>query len=723
MASGGCSANGTATFGTSSGQETDPDPTPDPDPVPALAHEGCAEIDEPIATADERLEAFTLLTGTSWQGLDCGDGINGIPFRCDQVSLLPDGTYTWSARSDFLERDESGTWNFFARSASSGTLFFSNGSSDLFIFDEATGVLETGRALLRRAEAQPGLGTADALPEVRPPGLYRGLLSSCWRKTNDFDDHRIPDTVTFGPTGSYRASYRQGECEHGGSFAVDDGNLVRAAEANDCASGEKGDLPGFLAEVIDGLLVFWEGAYRPAADQTTERSFFIDPARPGTAGFRTPQEAEAGTYESVRVIGRYEGAFTQGYPTDLHFSLENMGTRPVRLRELWVEMKALAEDLVTTATDYHSLGSFAGERLDPNETIDLATSFVPAASGELVPARFALTFTDYSGLPRENRIDVVLPIQAGISVPFTPPPEPGVPPATQSPPSYSPCGGMPTQYTVESAAFSPDGAVLAFGMAHPDGTVPLLDVATMTLLATIPSQEMPQSDVTDVAFGEGLLARAVRGRLEAFRLTDGQWIPSFSWGEYENWSYFSLLALSPDGTTLAAGMSGGINLYSAESGEWLDHLRIGEPTDRSFAAYAPDGRIASLGDSPVVRLWDPSTLTLLRVLDDHTARAMCGGFAGNDLLLTGSHDQTLVVWDPEQGRVLRRIEVGEGVQNCALLPDGTIAATTNTRLVLYRSDDGGGPLVLGSGGTALAVSPDGTRIAAGGSIYCRDAVP
>jgi hypothetical protein len=700
--------------------------------VPPLAHEGCPALDEPSAGEEERAKVFALLAGTDWEGVDCGEGMNGVPFRCDRVSFRSDGSYTWTAWSDFSERDETGQWSFFAESATRGTLFFSSGSTDLFIHDPSTGELETSRAVLRPGAMRAISGTADALPKLEPYGLYRGLLGSCWRKTNDFDDDHVPDEIVFGKTGWYRASYRRGECEHGGRFAIDARNVSQAVEGNDCALGSGGRIPSVLPEVIDGLLVFWEGSYRPRADASSEHVFFVDRGRLETTASPVAGE-EPGTYPSVRVRGRHEGAFTQGSPTALHLELENMGTAPVRLRDLSLELKAVSADggSVTGEVDYHLLGSFGAERLFPGEPIALARELVPAVAGEFVPATFALTYTNASGTAEVNWIDVVLPVHSGTPVPLTPRREPSAP-TGRDPPNYSLCGALANRVRVESAALSSDGALLVQGLSQPDGSVllfevgalaPTADVPTLMPVARIPGTTMPQNDVIGVVFGGDWLARAVRGRIEGYGLAGGEWTPSFAVGEYGN-SYRSRLALAPDGRVFAAGASGGVAFHAAGSGARVGYLQVGEVLDGSFAVYAPDGRIATLGDSPLVRLWDPMTGTLLMELSDHTSRVSCGGFSGDDLLLTGSHDNTLVVWDTRQGSLVRRIDAGDNILDCTFLPDGTIIAVVGTNLVSFRSDDGGGPLVIGVGsGLGLVASADGTRIAAGFGVYCRGDAP
>jgi hypothetical protein len=71
------------------------------------------------------------LTRASWfDAAGCGPTGDPLPPTCNRVRLGGDGSYTWTAVSDAPERQQSGTWNFRARDATSGVVCLADGLLD-----------------------------------------------------------------------------------------------------------------------------------------------------------------------------------------------------------------------------------------------------------------------------------------------------------------------------------------------------------------------------------------------------------------------------------------------------------------------------------------------------------------------------------------------------------------------------------------------------------------
>src|SRR4029453_15681939 len=269
-----------------------------------LAATGC----QASGATDEEAKLFENLRSHEWTA--AGPGAEGFK---EFLRIRRDRTYHWQRQSDYLERDDRGTWSVIAEKDSTGLLRLSDCTETRCHVDVKGNKLWLGwRALTRGkpityAAGEINLGVGD-LKAVEPSESFKRLTSTAWVKTNRFDDYRLADRIEFQSDGRYTASYRNGACSHGGSWGLfhkSDGrkpdratDLEYAADYKKCdLRGGRGGGVGYRLTFVDDLLLL--GApYAPASNQPKRNVFIFD--RYG---------------ESVRTRGEFDGDFLAGRST------------------------------------------------------------------------------------------------------------------------------------------------------------------------------------------------------------------------------------------------------------------------------------------------------------------------------------------------------------------------------------------------------------------------
>lgn len=142
----------------------------------------------------------------------------------------------------------------------------------------------------------------------------------------------------------------------------------------------------------------------------------------------------------------------------------------------------------------------------------------------------------------------------------------------------------------------------------------------------------------------------------------------------------SSVAFSPDGRSVLLGSLGWVaNLFDLQTGEESQRYDVDQETEVLALAYSPQGRFLALGcDNKVIHLWNLKTKKKL-VLAGHTGAVTSVAFSADErYLLTGSADQTAIVWDlqkttSQQIQTLRAHTAS--VNAVAIAPDGRTLLT------------------------------------------------
>jgi WD40 repeat protein len=328
-------------------------------------------------------------------------------------------------------------------------------------------------------------------------------------------------------------------------------------------------------------------------------------------------------------------------------------------------------------------------------------------------------------------------------------------------------------------AFSPDGAKLA-SAGTADGAVRLWDVRAGTLQQTLEGSACPPfarrqgggDTVFGVAFnplartlattdGWGLVrlwdestgaclaqeqAHAGAGNAVAFDPTGRLLASAGDDGAVKLWDVTAGLApgprleaaegtahagratavaFSPDGRTLAsAGSDGRVRLWDlSRSPVPFRELAAADGGDLDAVAFTRDGSlVAAAGASGLVELWDPKTAAHRLRIPAHADTVATLAFDPDRLLATAGTDRSVRLWTTEVGGASGVDVRGDGaVSQIALSPGGGVAATGGDGEVQAWDLTTGEPrlahpLRVESEATALAVSPDGSLLAAGDRI-------
>jgi WD40 repeat protein len=244
------------------------------------------------------------------------------------------------------------------------------------------------------------------------------------------------------------------------------------------------------------------------------------------------------------------------------------------------------------------------------------------------------------------------------------------------------------QEAVHSVAFAPGGKTLATASAA--GVVRLSDVATGRSIL-----ELPRGTGNIVLFtpdGKHLVCAGGESGLTLRTVFTGEQVRAFGGNAgavgrgLVGGTGDRMAALSPDGKVLAAAAGTDVVLWDVATGQERCRL-TGHRAPVYAVAFRPDGKVLAAGDG--------------------TGRVTPG--------LPGKGDTTIILWDSESGRELRRIPSAHHgwVHALAFAPDGeTLASSSPYDSCLWDVASGEQKARMQAGGRSIAFAPDGKLLAA-----------
>lgn len=217
---------------------------------------------------------------------------------------------------------------------------------------------------------------------------------------------------------------------------------------------------------------------------------------------------------------------------------------------------------------------------------------------------------------------------------------------------------------VWSVAFSPDGHCLASGSY--DQTIKLWDVYSGECLKTLDDHTAPIVSVTYDSRGQWLASSSFDTTIKLWEVRTGECLKTFKGHGNSVWA----IAFSSDGTCLAScSYDQTVKLWDVQTGTCL-HSFEGHLGPVVSLAFSASGQLLASGSfDRTVKLWSIKTKQCLHTLYGHTALVSALVFqsssdvleqadTGSDpheVLLSGSFDETLRVWDVQTGECLQSL--------------------------------------------------------------------
>jgi WD40 repeat protein/tetratricopeptide (TPR) repeat protein len=278
---------------------------------------------------------------------------------------------------------------------------------------------------------------------------------------------------------------------------------------------------------------------------------------------------------------------------------------------------------------------------------------------------------------------------------------------------------------VLAVACSPDGKTYAAG--YRDGSVHVWAAAPATKVRhRLRGHQGPVHTLAFSADSRWLITGGEDSRVKTWDAATGRETPPGNPGEAVHENPVLSLAVSPDGTHLAAAGSGllwGVRLWTLAGGGALDYLSFQYPDNSavSCVTYSPDGKTLACGhDNGLVRLLDAVSPAVRAYLPGHGQRATAMACsADGNTLAEARADFTVHLLDAatRQERAVLRGHTAP-VTAVGFSRDGAVVATTGCdRTVRLWDAAGGRPRHTLTGPAqvvrCLALSPDGTLVAAG----------
>lgn len=231
--------------------------------------------------------------------------------------------------------------------------------------------------------------------------------------------------------------------------------------------------------------------------------------------------------------------------------------------------------------------------------------------------------------------------------------------------------------SVNCLSFSRDGQRLASGSS--DNTVKVWDVETGKFIRTLPGHSKAVNCVTFDAHGTKLVSGGRDGCVKVWDLNTGRNACDDPL-RLENvvFPVINAVVFSPDGKSLAVSAGGDdpkqyVTLWDTTTWERVPGVSFVGHTRVAFGAvaFSPDGKLLVTGSQDqAVRIWDVRTGKLIRTLEGHTGTVFSVSFSRDGKRLASAGYGPLRIWDTDRWDEVLVLEGQSGFVSAAFDADG-----------------------------------------------------
>jgi WD40 repeat protein len=268
--------------------------------------------------------------------------------------------------------------------------------------------------------------------------------------------------------------------------------------------------------------------------------------------------------------------------------------------------------------------------------------------------------------------------------------------------------------TVTSVVFSPDGKMIASGSY--DDTVRLWDIQNGHPINIFKGHNDSVYDVKFLGNPRYLISASVDQSVCFWDTEQNEPIHVFE--KYRN--HIEAATFSPDGESIAnTNKNNSICLWSLLDGEPRE--LTGHENQVTSIRYSPDSKLLVSGSQDqTVYVWDTQECTSLHILYGHSDTVTSVDFSSdNNFIASGSQDQTVRIWDANKGNCFKVLKGhSKAVNAVKFSPNGTVlASASHDRMIRLWNVQFGRKIrkLKGHSNAVISVdfSPDGHFLASG----------
>ncbi|MCP4868138.1 MAG: WD40 repeat domain-containing protein [Proteobacteria bacterium] len=200
-------------------------------------------------------------------------------------------------------------------------------------------------------------------------------------------------------------------------------------------------------------------------------------------------------------------------------------------------------------------------------------------------------------------------------------------------------------------AFHPTKPLMAWGAY--DGSIRLVDLTTGGGPGAIPANEGGVLYVTFSPDGEQIISTGEDGKVRFFDLDSRR--PAGLWNAHD--AGITSISFSPDGSkAVTGGDDSMVRLWDFATGTML-HEHSPHGGWINFSTFLPDGRYVTVGTSNVVSVWDAETPGAPQQLDAGNWLMCARPLPDGSAFATSGKDGVIRLWDTSTLEVVREIDV------------------------------------------------------------------